>query len=313
MLNVQILTKNNEKTIKKTLESILKYNNNVKFLIGDYGSVDNTIKICKNYNSYIEIFKGLPRNEARQRLADKFNDNYTLWIEPWEILLNKININNKKNNYYVKILNNNIINFQIRIWKEKVKFVNPIFENIKEEDALVSNIIIGSNGGHHDNDSINILNKWKEKDPTNPIPYYYHSCILLYENKLEDFLKISNHYLFLDNKQKMSTTMTRYYQALVQMKKRGLVQSALKNLNLCMCHKPLMAEFWCLTGDIHYHILNNFNEAKEFYENAIILGKQRLGDDIWPMDIFKYEKYPKKMIKSCNEILEKNSNYFPIN
>ena len=52
--------------------------------------------------------------------------------------------------------------------------------------------------------------------------------------------------------------------------------------------------------------------ANEFYENALILGKKRLGSDRWPMDISKYEKYPKMMIDSCNKILSKNTDFIPI-
>ena len=58
-----------------------------------------------------------------------------------------------------------------------------------------------------------------------------------------------------------------------------------------------------------YHLLKKFHQAKDFYENALILGKRRLATDKWPMDISKYGAYPKKMIESCDKIIESHSTY----
>ena len=87
------------------------------------------------------------------------------------------------------------------------------------------------------------------------------------------------------------------------------VKPALQNLNLCLCAKPLMAEFWCLTGDVYYHLLHDFKKAKQFYHNAIVLGHHRLKSDKWPMDITKYNTYPSKMIESCDELLKSTKLY----
>ena len=46
MITAHILTKNNIKTIQKTLESISGIS--TKILIGDYGSNDGTIEFVKN-------------------------------------------------------------------------------------------------------------------------------------------------------------------------------------------------------------------------------------------------------------------------
>jgi hypothetical protein len=106
--------------------------------------------------------------------------------------------------------------------------------------------------------------------------------------------------------------MTRYYYAFVQLTQKRAVRPTLQNLNICLCLKPLMAEFWCLSGDVYYHILSQFELAKEFYENALILGSKRLNDDIWPMDVSKYKKYPTMMIDSCDKILKKKADFIPI-
>jgi len=103
--------------------------------------------------------------------------------------------------------------------------------------------------------------------------------------------------------------MIRYYLALAYLIHHRKVKPALQNINLCLCAHPLMAEFWCLIGDVYYHLLKRFDYAKDFYENAIILGARRLKKDKWPMDISKYESYPKKMIESCDQITSNFSHF----
>ena len=49
MLTIQILTKNNEKTIKKTLDSIKSIN--CDKVIIDRGSTDKTLEICSKFNN----------------------------------------------------------------------------------------------------------------------------------------------------------------------------------------------------------------------------------------------------------------------
>jgi tetratricopeptide (TPR) repeat protein len=70
---------------------------------------------------------------------------------------------------------------------------------------------------------------------------------------------------------------------------------ALKHLTYCLSENILMAEFWCLLGDIHLEI-KDYKKAKEFYENAIILGNKRLEFDEWPLQINKYEEYPNNSV-----------------
>jgi tetratricopeptide (TPR) repeat protein len=81
-------------------------------------------------------------------------------------------------------------------------------------------------------------------------------------------------------------------------------RKALELLMYCFAEKPLMAEFWCLLGDIYYEA-DEYGKAKCFYENAKILGSRRLNSDEWPFDISKYKDYPDKMIASCDEVISK--------
>jgi glycosyltransferase involved in cell wall biosynthesis len=312
MLTIHLLTKNNQKTIKSTLESIYPYTSQI--LIGDYGSTDDTIDICKSYQAKIFNVKGLPRNEARSLLLEKSKNDWNLWIEPWEILLqNPLEYKNLKENFAnVRILNGQIIIWNVRLWKNKCTFVNPIYERIQVDKASYCNLVISSHGRLDPLESMAEIQKWKLDQPMSSQPYYYQACLQLAEGQYEDFLKSADYYLFSDKQLNISSIMTRYYYAMVQLMQKKNVKPALQNLNICLCAKPLMAEFWCLTGDVYYHLLHKFSLAKEFYENAIILGSKRLALDSYPMDISKYNKYPKMMIESCEKLITTNSDYLAI-
>lgn len=313
MITVQILTKNNEKTIKNTLESIqiLK----PKIIIGDLGSTDKTVAIAKNFDVNVVSIRDMTRDKAREHLSSYNKNDWNLWIEPWEIIFQNANSYNniKKDFGYVRVLNNQILNWEIRLWKKNCNFINPIFETIDEKDADSCSMIISSRGSELDTSNyFEHLNKWKKEDPLSAQPYYYQACLLLSEKRYDEFLKIAEYYLFLNKTNQIPAVMLRYYYSFVQMTQKKLVKPTLQNLNLCLSANPLMAEFWCLMGDVYYHLLHKFDIAKEFYENAIILGSNRLSFDLWPMDISKYNKYPKKMIFSCDNILNTKSNYIPL-
>jgi|694.fasta_scaffold33908_8 tetratricopeptide (TPR) repeat protein len=313
MLTVQIITKNNQKTLKSTLDSIAELR--PKVLVGDYGSTDSTIDICKKYN--IEIFdvSTKTRDQARMFLNSKSQNNWNLWIEPWEtIIQNNFNFDKEKIQFgYVRVIHGQSLLWDIRLWRGHCKFVNPVFERIESSVGTNTGIVLSSTGGHNNNDAMDCLQKWKLESPLSAQPYYYQACLLLAEKRYEEFLSCAENYLFLEKQPTVSAIMTRYYYAMTQLMHKRAVKPTLQNLNLCLCAKPLMAEFWCLTGDVYYHLLNKFAVAKEFYENAIILGAKRLANDRWPMDISKYNKYPKMMIKSCDQLLNNNTNYVPKN
>jgi tetratricopeptide (TPR) repeat protein len=312
MITAHILTKNNQDTVKSTLESLQILN--PRILVGDLGSTDGTLSILKKFNVEILNIRESDRSQARQILAEKGDNDWNLWIEPWEIIFQnpKSYQNIKKDFAYVRIINNQIFNWELRLWRKNCRFANPIFETIEENDADICGLIISSKGGLDMHDTLINLEKWKKNEPLNFKPYYYQSCLLLSGGNYDEFLKVVEHYLFLDKSSSVSSTMARYYYALVLMTHKKSVKAALQNINICLCVNPLMAEFWCLMADVYYHLLNNFSIAKEFYENAIILGSHRLTFDKWPMDITKYNKYPNKMIKSCEDILKNKANFIPI-
>jgi len=201
------------------------------------------------------------------------------------------------------IFYNGSLSKEVRVWNTG-RFHNPIFERL-DQDGIDSDIVLYSGGGIHFEDAMRLLEEWKKEKPTSPQPYYYHACMLLSEGRYEEFIQMAEHYLFIEkDKNSLSATMTRYYYAMIQLLYRRKARPALQNLNLCLCANPLMAEFWCLTGDVHYHLLKSFEKAKSFYENAMILGSRRLSSSQWPMEVSKYDEYPQKMIESCEKIIK---------
>ena len=304
MITVHLLTKNNSKTIKKSLESV---NWADKILIADLGSNDGTIQICEAADA--EVFRlDRPRNEARNFLIEK-TTGPTIYIEPWEIVAQgHKTISELSSRTYASILQQKTIVKEIRAWVDKPKFVNPVYETI-EGDGTESDILLYSTGREDYSDLLPQLELWKEHCPTATAPHYYKACTLLAIGKWQQFLPVSEHYMFLDNSSSMPSIMNRYYFSMVQLINLKKVRPALQNLTICLSVKPLMAEFWCLAGDVHYHLTKKFNIAKDLYQNAISLGSKRLKSDKWPMDLSKYKSYPLKMIDSCEKILNSKSLY----
>jgi len=311
MLTIQILTKNNAKTIVKTLESI--ENLEAAVVVGDLGSDDITIDLCETAGITVERLGDIGRSAARNRLA---RDGWNMALEPWEaVILGHALIDS---NWlegccsYVSILNQKTITKELRFWTPRMRFLNPTFETLAAQTDRESGVILGVHGQRNPEEDLQLIERWKHDFPLSAQPYYYQSCVELSQGKYEAFLKTANHFLFMDSEMSMSTIMTRYYMAYVYLTHRKKARPALQNLNLCLCARPLMAEFWCLLGDVYYHLLREFNNAIEFYENAKILGGRRLKTDKWPMDLTKYKEYPNKMIESCQNIINASSIYYDI-
>lgn len=209
------------------------------------------------------------------------------------------------------VVQNQIFSKELRIWNKKdgFQFVNPIFEYLNGDVENCLNVVFISSGQTPNPEDLQAIQRWKSSNPTASDPYYYETTLLMSLGLYDEFLRASEYYMFLEPKQSRSTTMNRYYYAMVQLLHKKKVKPVLQNINLCLCHNTLMAEFWCLIGDVHYHLLKQFSVAKEFYENAMILGSRRLQNDDWPMDISKYQDYPLKMIESCEKISSSQAKY----
>lgn len=304
-----MLTKNNGQTIRASFESLAALK--PRFMVADLGSTDDTLSICKQFRAEVHPMRDIPRNMARNRLAELAQTDRLFWLEPWEAVVGGLGTlqHFKGQHAYAAILQGKVLSHDVRLWNGKAQFINPVYERLDVSESTQSGVQLFSKGGVDLEDAASIIQKWKASDPLSAQPYYYHACVLMAQGQYDEFLKMADQYLFMDKSGAVSVIMTRYYYAMVSLIHKRAYKPALQNLNMCLCARPLMAEFWCLMGDVYYHLLHRFDHAKEFYENAMILGARRLRTDPVPMDIPKYREYPTKMIESCEQILKSTSFY----
>ena len=88
MITVSILTKNNEKTLKKALDSVKHLD---EIIVLDTGSTDNTVKIAEEYGN-VKIYKGVLSGfgDARNRLAKLAENDWILVLDSDEELSEKL-------------------------------------------------------------------------------------------------------------------------------------------------------------------------------------------------------------------------------
>jgi tetratricopeptide (TPR) repeat protein len=236
---------------------------------------------------------------------------WNLYLEPGEIIkygVQDIIDLQEGDSFNFQIIKDGLLTKEVRLWNKDISFVNPIFECLVDKKAQDLNVIVYSKASSPF--TLEDIGVWKNKHPASCEPYYYEACMLLTQKRYDEFLAAAEMYLFKDKEGTMPVTMTRYYCAMVYCYVRGDFEKAIKYLLPCLTVKPLMAEFWCLLGDI-YRKLHKYEKAWIFYDNAIVLGGKRLKTDVWPMEIKKYKDYPVKMKESCQETM-KNSQVFGV-
>jgi len=269
-------------------------------IIGNLGSNDGTLQICRQFGA--EIYD-VPAIRPHKTLAEHSTTDWNFFIHPWEVLAcGQEEIKEKKVNSYIQIFQNDTISREIRLWNKEIKFHNPIFESLAapNPEFLETACLYSKQHSVNYKELIIVIEKWKSSQPTVAEPYYYHACLLLNQGKYEDFLSVVDNYLFR-KQDGIATVNLKYYAALIYLNLNNL-NKAIYHVIGCIAVKPLMAEYWCLLGDIHYRA-NEYKKAMAFYENAIVLGSKRPGLDEWPVEISKYKEYPNKMINSCKDML----------
>lgn len=300
------MTKNNETTIKETLESVkgLAF----QILVADLGSTDETIKICKRHGAKVVTFclEG-DYAKIRNTLLAESQTEWNLLIHPWEVLANgheelKKELNG--NSYQIPVFQGNVLSKEIRLWRN-IEFKNPVFETLYDEKSqLFKHALIYAKQSTDHFEKWSILERWRKTSPASSQPIYYQAHLYLAEGRYKEFVVAAERYLFKE-KIGVSAIMLKYYLSLINSYHFKNIELARYHLLPCILANPLMAEFWCLLGDIDYQ-KNRYNHAIAWYENAMFLGSKRLTSDEFPMEVDKYKKYPQKMIENCNE-MQKNS------
>jgi tetratricopeptide (TPR) repeat protein len=291
-ITIQIINNNDLQKLEKALNSISHLG---EIIVADLYANNDCAKLVDKFGKYYKV-KNNHRANLRNRLAQESLTTWQMYIEPWETFNGDLP-ELIKDAYYLNVISNNILTKEIRIWnKDKLSFINPIHEKIVANGSILDNFILSD--GSYQSD-LSVIKQWKVDNPKSDEPVYYEAFYYLKEQQWDDFIRLADHYLFNNNKTRMSTVMIKYYLAMVYCYVNKDAQKALRHVLEILAVKPLMAELWCLLGDIHV-LIAQYKKAKQFYENAIIFGQRRLNDDLYPMDISKYSDYPNRRIKELN-------------
>lgn len=293
MITVNILTKNNQNTIKKCLDSI-KFDCNI--LIGDYGSTDQTLSLCPYKIVKLEYKENY--SDLRNELALHSSTDLQLFIDPWEHV-----VSGEPNGYKVYNVQGDVVTKQSRIWnKHTNKFINPVYETLEIVENSLSSLVITGTAPNKFKETINILNKWKLNNPHNYEIDYYTALTYLVNGWCDEFLRNAEHFMFKTTEMTTSRLLIHYYYAIVQLLHKKNHKKCIEHITHCLVQKPTLAEFWCLLGDSLYK-MKQWHRAIAFYENAISMGSKRMEDDL-PIEVSKYKEYPESMIKTIKEILQ---------
>jgi tetratricopeptide (TPR) repeat protein len=205
--------------------------------------------------------------------------------------------------YGVQILKDDILLKEPRLWHKglNIHFKNPVFEKLNADFTKMLDIILYQHEVYDDRTKV-ILKRWDKAKPFSMDCYYYRAFESLVDKNVNEFKSLITYYLFNSKKEDIPSTMARYYLAMIQGLGDNNVNTAIQNLIFCIAAYPLMAEFWCLLGDIFVKN-DDYERAIEFYRNSIILGNRRLKTDLWPMQLSKYKEYPNDMIGKCHMVL----------
>jgi tetratricopeptide (TPR) repeat protein len=300
MITIQILVRNDENTIRAALESLGSLD--ARIVVGDLGSRDGTLSICRSFGA--DVVKPRWDNDYSKIRNELASDGLNMYLDPWEVLAKGHElIAGIEANSAVYVVRNGMVSKEIRLWAGS-SFVNPVYETIVDKDAqcFPGIAVIGGPGPDLREERSRIVADWMQRNPTSPEPYYYTAISRLENRKYEDFCAFARQYLAMEKNAGATAVMLYYHIAQIELH-TGDLGSAVNQLLRCLSLHPDMAEFWCLLGDMLYKV-QKYENAAAMYENAMILGKRRRGDDPYPVDVAKYGVYPSKMIQNIKNLLD---------
>jgi len=301
MITIQTLVTGNCPEIKNLFASVAHLN--TETIVVNLGADQETIDICEEHNAH--IIYAMPETDYSAALnAALHHKGYYLYMHPWEQLLT-FDASLDERAYNVTVITSDIVVKEARIWNKEtgIRFRNPICPVLNESTAYFCNCVLLSQPEPNLDRKLELIREWNTQEPHNSDAIYYYSTCLLALGKHKDFLNVAERYMRSNSKKTIASTMHKYYYAMVKALIMKESRPAIQNIIQCLTVNPLMAEFWCLLGDIYYNNIRRYDMAIEFYENATILGTRRLTNDKWPADISKYEEYPLKMIQSCKDLM----------
>ena len=307
MITTHLLIKDHESSVTKTLDSIKPLGGEI--LVADLGCTDSTADICRQYGAKIVLGQGTKDfSNLRNRIVARSQYDWQLAVNPWEILENcdvVIDaVGNEEKAYGLTIVRGDLSTQETRLWHRNlgIQFVNPYYESLDIPNDKVESMPCNIYSDGELEYQPDIIASWCKSNPAAAEPIYYKACMHLTRQEWDAFLGSANKYLFVEKVPRMASVMVKYYMAVVLCHVKKNATEAVRHILGCLAAKPLMAEFWCLLGDIHYFLIKDYSKAVRFYRNAIALGANRLRSDSWPMEKSKYKEYPLKMIDSCESL-----------
>lgn len=260
------------------------------------------LDLCKNLGCKVTAVKG-DRSEAKNKLISLAETEWLFYLEPGEILSSGHEfISNLTDGPMRRIfvIQGDLISKEVRLWRKgDAKFVNPVYESLQPEEGNEPiNVFVA---GTESPDRLEDLLKWKQGQPNHREVDYYLACQYLVRKEYDKFFKHAEYFLFRESDPTFSVLMTRYYLGLIYLHVKKDSHKALENLIVCLGEKPLHAEFWCAVGDCYYRA-GVPDKAIAFFENAMAMGRERMTNDPYPIELPKYNEYPIKMIELCKEI-----------
>jgi len=307
-----MVIQNNEATISRLLDSLEPLHAQV--MAANVGCADRTADICRERQVRVfEITNPTDMGRVRNKLISASRHDWNFWIEPWEVLTDARPVIRALETppaaYQFMVLGGEVATYEVRLWHKDLglKFKNPVCEHldIQEQEVKDLNCSIYKDGSKEL--SLEAIQEWQKVHPASPEPYYYEAFYHLSHQNWEAFTNKATVYLFDRNNATQSTLMMKYYLAIVLCHIQHDARAAMKQIVECLIVKPLSAECWCLLGDVFYHLSRDYKKAVQFYKNALLLGSCRLKEETMPMEISKYQEYPRKMIAACKSVLESGS------
>jgi len=295
--NIHILTRDNCKTIRACLESASRVGGRI--VVGDMGSRDGTPEIVREFGAdLVHVDFDGDLSAARNGLCSAGQNMY---LEPWEKIVKGAEaIGSMVGGRSFYVIGGGVVSKQVRLW-DKGKFENPVFETVVSSEAVVDPRVVILADGQPDNRAANTeaCRVWAERKPTSPDPHYYLACSLLAEGRGREFMSEARKYLSLVSVGDESYILMNYYLARQEFA-FGEATQAYRRAAECLFRHPSFAEFWCLIGDMLFS-RGQYERAMGMYENARIAGAKRKSDDHFPIEISKYDAYPRLMEEKCRE------------
>lgn len=305
-LTIHLILRSQTNLLSQTLESVLCLKPQI--LVADLGVNHATLEACKAYRVDVKKYswhKNL--SEVRNLMLKDSKTDWNMYLEPWEAVVAGHEhitelIAAKPAGYRMAVMTGESIRKETRLWHKKLacEFSNPVFETLNVSSPDHCQAVIWENKVDRP-DLGELLTEWEKKMPFSQDMRYFKALRSLAGGHYQEFTKTAKQYLLQQKTQPIAISMIRYYLGLVECIVDSDLREATRNAVLCIAENPLMAEFWCLLGDIAFKA-QDYGRAECYYQNAKVLGARRLAGDAWPMHVPKYDEYPTNMIAQCRHL-----------